>query len=160
MFVHGFDRPNIYLRVDRFENKEEKFEKLIQRVRWADKPGIVYVATQKTAEDVMRQLAEDNVKALFYHGRKAQERNEIQEQFMQGDAEVIVAINAFGMGIDKADVRFVYHYDVSDSLDSYTRKLGARDATAKRLKLSYSSGRGIRAYGSSTPVKAGSRRGT
>ncbi len=66
--VHGFDRPNIYLRVDHFEKKEEKLEKLIQRVNWAEKPGIVYVATRGSAEEIMRLLAEDGVKALFYHG--------------------------------------------------------------------------------------------
>ncbi|MBV8864970.1 MAG: ATP-dependent DNA helicase RecQ, partial [Acidobacteriaceae bacterium] len=125
VLVHGFDRPNIYLRVDHFEKKEEKLEKLIQRVNWADKPGIVYVATRSNAEEIMRLLAEEGVKALFYHGGlKPIERHEIQEQFMAGEADVIVATNAFGMGIDKADVRFVYHFDVSDSLDSYYQEIG------------------------------------
>ena len=125
IFVRGFDRPNIYLRVDHFKTKEEKFEKLLSRVNWADKPGIVYVATRKTAEEIMSELAEAGVKALFYHGGlKASERHEMQEQFMNGEAEVMVATNAFGMGIDKADVRFVYHFDVSSSLDSYYQEIG------------------------------------
>lgn len=125
VFVHNFDRPNIHLRVDHFEKKEEKLEKLIQRVNWAEKPGIVYVATRRNAEEIMRLLAEQGVKALYYHGGlKAVERHEIQEQFMADEADVIVATNAFGMGIDKADVRFVYHFDVSDSLDSYYQEIG------------------------------------
>lgn len=63
--------------------------------------------------------------ALFYHGGlKAAERHQIQERFMADEADVIVATNAFGMGIDKADVRFVYHFDVSDSLDSYYQEIG------------------------------------
>ncbi len=125
ILVGGFDRPNIYLRVDHFETKEEKLDKLVQRVRWADKPGIVYVATRKAAEEIMAQLAEEGVQSLFYHGGlKAAERREIQDRFMSGDAEVIVATNAFGMGIDKANVRFVYHFDVSDSLDSYYQEIG------------------------------------
>ncbi len=125
MFVHGFDRPNLYLRVDRFKNPEQKMEALVHRVRWADKPGIVYVGTRKAAEEIMRSLEEEGIRALFYHGGlKAADREQIQEQFMSGDAEVIVATNAFGMGVDKADVRFVYHYDVSDSLDAYYQEIG------------------------------------
>jgi ATP-dependent DNA helicase RecQ len=125
IFVHGFDRPNLYLRVDRFEKESEKMDALVHRVRWADKPGIVYTGTRQTAEDVMGHLAEEGVDALFYHGGlKASERTEIQERFMAGNAEVIVATNAFGMGVDKADVRFVYHYDASDSLDSYYQEIG------------------------------------
>jgi ATP-dependent DNA helicase RecQ len=125
IFVHGFDRPNIYLRVDRFQTEDEKMQALVHRVRWADKPGIVYTATRKNAEVMMGLLAEQGVEALFYHGGlKSSERSEIQDRFMSGHAEVIVATNAFGMGVDKADVRFVYHYDVSESLDSYYQEIG------------------------------------
>lgn len=125
VFVHGFDRPNIYLRVDHFKKESEKLEALVHRVSWAEKPGIVYVATRKNAETIMHALAEEGVAACFYHaGLKASERQSIQDQFMSGNAEVIVATNAFGMGIDKADVRFVYHYDISDSLDSYYQEIG------------------------------------
>lgn len=125
VFVHGFDRPNIYLRVDHFDSEDKKVEALVHRVRWAGKPGIVYVATRKNAEQIMRLLDEDGVHALFYHGGlRASERRDIQDQFMTGDAEVIVATNAFGMGIDKADIRFVYHYDISDSIDSYYQEIG------------------------------------
>ncbi len=125
MFVHGFDRPNISLRVDRFEKESQKLEALVHRVNWADKPGIVYVATRKNAEAIMHALEEEGCKALFYHGGlNASERTEIQERFMSGNADVMVATNAFGMGIDKADIRFVYHYDVSDSLDSYYQEIG------------------------------------
>src|SRR5439155_1153628 len=125
IFVHGFDRPNIYLRVDRFPTEEEKLRALVHRVRWAEKPGIVYVATRKNAEEIMRLLDEEGVAALFYHGGlKASQREEIQEQFMSGKAEIMVATNAFGMGVDKPDIRFVYHYDVSDSLDSYYQEIG------------------------------------
>jgi ATP-dependent DNA helicase RecQ len=125
LLVHGFDRPNIYLRVDRFQAGDEKMQALVTRVRWASKPGIVYVATRKNAEEIMGLLAEQGVDAVHYHGGlKASERTQIQEQFMSGGAEVIVATNAFGMGVDKADVRFVYHYDVSESLDSYYQEIG------------------------------------
>ena len=125
ILVGGFDRPNIYLRVDHFKEEDKKMEALIHRVRWAEKPGIVYTGTRKTAETIMRSLAEEGVEALYYHaGLKAAEREEIQNKFMSGDAEVIIATNAFGMGINKADIRFVYHYDAPDSLDSYYQEIG------------------------------------
>ena len=82
IFVHGFDRPNIYLRVDRFQTEREKLEALVHRVRWAAKPGIIYVATRKTAEEIMRLLADEGVNALFYHGGlKASERHQMQGRF-------------------------------------------------------------------------------
>jgi ATP-dependent DNA helicase RecQ len=125
VFLQGFDRPNIYLRVDHFQEKEEKLEAVVHRASWADKPGIIYAATRNGAEEIAQHLAEAGVKTLFYHaGLKAQEREEIQDKFMSGDADVIVATNAFGMGVDKANVRFVYHNDICDSLDSYYQEIG------------------------------------
>ncbi len=125
IFVHGFDRPNISLRVDHFDKEDKKLEAVAHRVRWADKPGIVYVATRKAAEEIMKLLEDEGIHALFYHGGlKAADRHHIQDEFMSGKAEVIVATNAFGMGVDKADIRFVYHYDVSESLDSYYQEIG------------------------------------
>jgi ATP-dependent DNA helicase RecQ len=125
VFVRGFDRPNIYLRVDTFQTEDEKLTGLMRRLRFVEKPGIVYVAARKTAETIMGALQEEGIHALFYHaGLRAKERHEIQDKFMSGQAEVIVATNAFGMGVDKADVRFVYHYDITDSLDSYYQEIG------------------------------------
>jgi ATP-dependent DNA helicase RecQ len=140
VIVQGFDRPNITLRVEHFETEDEKFDALIRSVNWADKPGIVYVSTRKTAERIMSELAEAGVHALFYHaGLKAKEREHIQEQFMAGNAEVIVATNAFGMGVDKADIRFVYHYDIPGSLDAYYQEIGraGRDGEKAEAILFY-----------------------
>lgn len=140
IFVRGFDRPNIYLRVDHYKTEEDKREALVHRVRWADKPGIVYTGTRKAAEELMRALAGEGIEALFYHGGlKGKERHEIQERFMSGAAQVIVATNAFGMGVDKPDIRFVYHYHPSDSLDSYYQEIGraGRDGAQSEAILFY-----------------------
>ncbi|SRR5579883_518156 len=140
VFVRGFDRPNIYLRVDRYKTEAEKRDALVHRVHWADKPGIVYTGTRKAAEEIMRVLAEEQIDALFYHGgMKGAERREIQDRFMSGEAQVIVATNAFGMGVDKPDIRFVYHFHAPDSLDSYYQEIGraGRDGEKAEAILFY-----------------------
>jgi len=125
ILVHGFDRPNISLRVDMFSSKDAKEQSLLRRVEFADKPGIVYAATRQHAESIAADLNNIGVPALCYHGgMKSKERAEIQDKFMSGEVPVIVATCAFGMGVDKADIRFVYHADVSDSLDAYYQEIG------------------------------------
>lgn len=136
----GFDRPNISLRVDTFSTKEEKHEAVLRRVEFADKPGIVYVGTHRNAETIAMDLQQRGVDAAFYHGGlKAREREEIQSRFMSGDVPVIVATNAFGMGVDKPDIRFVYHADVSESLDGYYQEVGlaGRDGKPAEAVLFY-----------------------
>ena len=140
IFVQGFDRPNIYLRVDHLETEAQKRAAVLHRVRWADKPGIVYVATRQATEDIMRGLDEEGIPALFYHGGLGRkEREEMQERFMSGGADVIVATNAFGMGVDKADIRFVYHHDIPESLDAYYQEIGraGRDGEKAEAVLFY-----------------------
>jgi ATP-dependent DNA helicase RecQ len=125
VLVSGFDRPNIFLRVDTFSTEKDKTEAIVKRIQYADKPGIVYTVTRKHAENLSHELAEAGVEAVFYHGgMAAKERTKIHEDFMASDSQVIVATNAFGMGVDKPNVRFVYHYDIPDSLDSYAQEFG------------------------------------
>lgn len=140
MVVQGFDRPNIWLGVEQFHNEGDKKKALLQRVAESEKPGIVYTATRKHAEEIARMLCNEQVKAACYHaGMKAQDRERVQQQFMDDELEVIVATVAFGMGIDKPNVRFVFHYDISDSLDSYYQEIGraGRDGQPARAILFY-----------------------
>ncbi|HEV2279976.1 MAG TPA: ATP-dependent DNA helicase RecQ, partial [Acidobacteriaceae bacterium] len=140
VIVHRFDRPNISLRVDVFTTPEEKFEALLRRVEFADKPGIIYVSTHKAVESLAAELNARGVKAVGYHGgMKAKDRDAIQNAFMHGETPVIVATNAFGMGVDKPDIRFVYHADPSDSLDAYYQEIGraGRDGKPAEAVLFY-----------------------
>ena len=142
VIVHGFDRPNIWLGVEAFGDESTKKRALFNRVKGAEKPGIIYAATRKHAEEIAEVLLEGGMKAVFYHGgMKDGERERIQEAFMNDEAEVIVATTAFGMGVDKANVRFVFHYDISDSVDSYYQEIGraGRDGEAAKAILFYRS---------------------
>lgn len=140
VIVQGFDRPNIWLSVKRFEDEAEKQQALLRRVVRVKKPGIVYVATRKKAEEVAEALCNEGVQAIFYHaGMKAKEREQAQTAFMNDEVEVMVATTAFGMGVDKPNVRFVFHYDISDSVDSYYQEMGraGRDGEKALAMLFY-----------------------
>ena len=138
--VRGFDRPNIRLAVEGFSDEEDKREALIAHVIDAPKPGIVYAATRKHAEELAAALVEHGVDAVAYHaGMAAGERTRVQEAFMSDAADVIVATTAFGMGVDKLNVRFVYHLDVSESVDAYYQEIGraGRDGEPAEAILFY-----------------------
>ncbi|WP_016872306.1 helicase-related protein [Chlorogloeopsis fritschii] len=140
IFVRGFDRPNIWLGVEPFHDVTEKQNALIKRVIDVEKPGIVYAATRKHSEEIAEKLCKKGVQAVHYHaGMKAGEREKVQTAFMADEVEVIVATTAFGMGVDKLNVRFVFHYDISDSLDSYYQEIGrsGRDGEQAKAILFY-----------------------
>ena len=138
--VRGFDRPNIWLDVENFTSEEAKREALVLRAAGELKPGIVYAATRKRAEELTQLIAEIGLSAGCYHaGMKAAERRKVQDAFVQDRLDVVVATTAFGMGIDKPNVRFVLHYDVPDSLDSYYQEIGraGRDGLRSEAVLYY-----------------------
>jgi ATP-dependent DNA helicase RecQ len=139
VIVQGFDRPNIRLAVDTFQDADAKTAALIASVEASERPGIVYAATRLQTETIAAALEERGIAAAAYHaGLKATERERVQEAFMSEEIDVVVATIAFGMGIDKPNVRFVYHHDISESLDSYYQEIGraGRDWPAE-AKLFY-----------------------
>jgi ATP-dependent DNA helicase RecQ len=125
VFVRGFDRPNLHLAVRRFSEEHGKERALVEAVAEAAKPGIVYIATRKASEELAGALREAGVAAEAYHaGLGSKRRGELQDSFMEDEIEAIVATTAFGMGIDKPNVRFVFHAGLSDSVDSYYQEVG------------------------------------
>ncbi|HYC82394.1 MAG TPA: ATP-dependent DNA helicase RecQ [Solirubrobacterales bacterium] len=140
VIVRGFDRPNLNLAVSRFSHGPAKERELTAAVVAAEKPGIVYIATRRGAEELAAELKEAGVAAEAYHaGLAARRREELQDAFMADEIEVIVATTAFGMGIDKPNVRFVFHAGVSDSVDSYYQEVGraGRDGEPAAAHLFY-----------------------
>ena len=116
--VTGFDRPNLYYRVLRPANKREALTELLNGYRGMS--GIIYCATRKQVEEICDSLKRDGFRAARYHaGLSDDERRRNQDAFAMDDSGVMVATNAFGMGIDKSDVRFVIHYNMPKDIESY-----------------------------------------
>lgn len=122
IFRQSFVRPNLRYVVQEEENKTDRLLKIINNIGGS---GVVYVKNRKRTEQIAAVLNKFNIKADFYHaGMKNSVRNEKQEAWLNNKFQVMVATNAFGMGIDKPDVRFVVNMDLPDSLESYFQEAG------------------------------------
>jgi ATP-dependent DNA helicase RecQ len=137
----GFDRPNIHLAVLRCKNEEDKTEKLIEQLERTEGQVICYVATTKVADEISTTLKANGIDAVSYHGRmRKTDRTIAQDAFMVSEARVMVATNAFGLGIDKPNIRQVIHYHLTGSLESYYQEIGrsGRDSMPASCTLLYS----------------------
>ena len=122
IFVRGFERENLNLRVLKIKNKKKKCFELIKE---SDKPAIIYTSSRKKAEEVAEYLNMNGIKCNYYHaGMSAPERRRVQEDFLDGTTELIAATNAFGMGIDKSNIRTIIHYNTPGSIESYYQEIG------------------------------------
>jgi ATP-dependent DNA helicase RecQ len=136
----GAYRGNLRLQVAQCVREDEKFDRLLEALGKARGCGIVYCATVKACEDLHRRLLGAGVSATRYHGRlPTAERHANQDRFMDGHARVMVATNAFGLGIDKADIRFVVHWQMPGSLEAYYQEAGraGRDGQPADCALLY-----------------------
>lgn len=140
ILVGDVDRPNIELNVRRHADESGKRDAVLDEVAGLPTPGLLYTATRRGAEEYAEALQERGIDAVAYHaGLSSKDRNRVHEAFHDGEVVVVVATSAFGMGIDKADVRFVVHADIPDSIDAYYQELGraGRDGEPATATLHY-----------------------
>ncbi|WP_106814680.1 RecQ family ATP-dependent DNA helicase [Microbacterium timonense] len=134
------DRPNIRLEVHRHTEDRDKRVAVLDEVSALAGPGLLYVATRRATGEYASELTARGLRAAAYHGAlPAAERRRVHESFLNGQLDVVVATSAFGMGIDKDDVRFVVHADTPDSIDGYYQELGraGRDGRPAQATLHY-----------------------
>ncbi|MDX9924422.1 MAG: RecQ family ATP-dependent DNA helicase [Ignavibacteriaceae bacterium] len=137
VYVEGFERPNISIKVITSTNKKKDLVRLFNKL---ELPAIVYTATRRSAEETANELQKFGFNATYYHGAlNAEIRKMIQDDFINEKIEIICATNAFGMGIDKSNIRTVVHYEIPSSIENYYQEIGraGRDGNESKAILLY-----------------------
>ncbi len=142
VFISSFNRDNLFYEIRPKINRDQTVREIVQFVKaMPTKSGIIYVQARKTTEELAKILQVNGIKAAPYHaGLDAKVRTKVQDDFLMEEIEVIVATIAFGMGIDKPDVRFVIHYDIPKSIENYYQETGrgGRDGLEGKCLAFYS----------------------
>ena len=136
----GIERDNLHFSVHPTVNNEAKLARITAMLDKEDGTGILYTASVRSANELHDWLRERGIAVGHYHGQmRARERKQVQDEFMRGEHKVMIATKAFGLGIDKPDIRFVYHYEFPDSLETYYQEAGraGRDGLPSRAVLLY-----------------------
>jgi len=134
-FISSFNRDNLYYEVRPKISKPQAQKEIVQFIKNMDgASGIIYVQSRKSTEEIAQVLQINGINAMPYHaGLDSKTRNRVQDEFLMEDLKVIVATIAFGMGIDKPDVRFVVHYDIPKSIENYYQETGRRHTEARKI---------------------------
>ncbi len=133
--VASIFRPNLYYEVEELADKEQKMKRLLEICQTEKGPGVIYARSRETCEQLAALLRRSGVQAGHYHaGMEAEERTRAQENFMLDRVRVIVATIAFGMGIDKGNVRFIVHFSPPDSLEGYVQESGRAGRDGRRAR--------------------------
>ncbi len=149
--VHGFYRPNLYFQVEICENEDKKDQLLIQALKQHNSGrAIVYCGTRKKTEEVCSMLSAEFNQVGFYHaGLAPNRRHKVQEDYMNGELRILVATNAFGMGIDQPNVRLVVHYHMPATIDALYQEMGraGRDGVDSTCVMLYAAkDKGLQSY--------------
>ncbi|MBS4199535.1 ATP-dependent DNA helicase RecQ [Bacillus sp. FJAT-49732] len=143
-FIYSVDRPNISLVVEKLENHLEKKQRLVELISFLKKPGVIYFSSKRLAEETADFLRQNGFHdtAAYHGGMEQEQRILIQQQFLYGQMNIICATSAFGMGINKNNIRFIIHYHVPGQIESYLQEIGraGRDSEQSIAIMLYCSG--------------------